>query len=101
MIIYNITCKVDRSVHSEWLVWIKKEYIPDILSAAFFYHGQLVKLLYVDETDGPTYALQLYAQTIENYQQFISGSGATLLRRQQERWGEAVVTFGTVMQRIE
>lgn len=101
MIIYNITCKVDWSVHEHWLTWVQHEYIPGMLAVELFYHGQLVKLLELDETEGPTYALQFYAQTLDNYRQFMTAKRTASLRRQPERWGEAVVHFGTVMQRVE
>lgn len=101
MIIYNITCKVDWSVHGQWLAWVRNEYIPGMLAIELFYHGQLVKLLEADETDGPTYALQFHAQTLENYRQFMTAMRTASLRRQLDRWGEAVVHFGTAMQLVE
>ena len=101
MIIYNITCKVDWSVHEQWLAWVQSAYIPGMLAVELFYHGQLVKLLEVDETDGPTYALQFYAQTLEDYRQFMTSKPTAGLRRRPERWNEAVVYFGTVMQLVE
>ena len=101
MIIYNITCKVDWSVHTAWLAWVREEYLPAMLSCGSFYQGQLVKLLETDETDGATYALQFFAYDLENYQEFISGTGTALQRRQLDRWKAAVVSFGTVMQLVE
>ena len=101
MIIYNITCKVDWAVHTAWLGWVREEYIPAMLSSKLFYHGQLVKLLETDETDGATYALQFFTHTLENYHQFITGTSTALLRRQLERWSNAVVSFGTAMQLVE
>ncbi|MBE7171165.1 MAG: DUF4286 family protein [Williamsia sp.] len=100
MIIYNITCKVDWSVHEEWLAWVQQKYMPDMLSIDLFYHGQLVRLLETDETDGPTYALQFYTHSLENYQHFMTGAGTALLRRQLDHWNNAVVSFGTVMQQV-
>lgn len=101
MIIYNITCKVDWTVHAQWVPWIKEAYIPEMLYGGLFYHGQLVKLIDTDETDGPTYALQFYARSLENYRLFTADAGTAPLRRFHNKWTQSVVTFGTVMQLVE
>lgn len=101
MIIYNITCKVDWTVYETWVQWAKESYIPEMLSADLFYHGQLVKLLDTDETDGPTYALQFYSYSLDNYQVFMTDTGTASLRRLHDQWKQSVVTFSTVMQLVE
>ena len=101
MIIYNITCKVDWTVHDRWIAWVKEVYLPQMFGTTLFYHGQLVKLLDTDETDGPTYALQLYAHSIENYRLFLTSKQTEPLRRLHNQWQQSVVTFGSVMQLVD
>ena len=101
MIIYNITCKVDWAVQLRWIQWVQESYIPEMLSHRLFHHGQLVKLLDADETDGPTYALQFYTKTLDNYRRFQTGAASSSLQHFYSIWKESVLTFSTVMQLVE
>ncbi len=70
MIIYNITTKIAWHIHDEWKQWLMSEQLPGIMSTGLFERYQLVRLLEVDDEDGPTYALQLYSSSIENVEEY-------------------------------
>src|SRR5438105_7862776 len=101
MIIYNVTIKVDWSIHDEWLQWMKEEHIPDILATQLFYQHQLVRLLQVDETDGPTYAVQYYAHTIEDYNRYLALQSMLQHQRSLDKWGDKFVAFRTIMEIVQ
>ncbi|CAH1001947.1 hypothetical protein LEM8419_02862 [Neolewinella maritima] len=58
MLLYNITNKIDHTIHDEWLGWMQQAYIPHVMEAGVFEDYKLSRLLGVDESDGITYALQ-------------------------------------------
>lgn len=58
MLLYNITNKIDHSIHAEWLQWMQQAYIPHVMDSGIFEDYKFSRLLGVDESDGPTYALQ-------------------------------------------
>ena len=43
MIIYNVTIKVQASIHQEWLVWLKTDHIPAILNTGCFTHSNILE----------------------------------------------------------
>ena len=58
-IIYNVTTQSHHSIASQWLQWMKEEHIPDIIATGCFTHAVILRLIEVDETQGPTYAVQI------------------------------------------
>lgn len=98
MIIYNVTVKVDWSIHDEWLHWMKDEQIPLVLKTQYFKRYQLVRLLQVDDSDGPTYAVQYYAESLEDCNDYIQEFGASQQRKSIEKWGNLFVDFSTLME---
>lgn len=100
IIIYNITTQVSWSVHDLWRSWLLDSCIPSMLATEIFSHYQLVRLLDVDETDGPTYALQLYVKensSVADYKEFHQPA---ILRQEKALWGNEIVSFASIMQVI-
>ena len=98
MIIYNVTSKVEHSIHEEWVKWMKEKHIPEVMSKGFFLKFQFVKVLEVDETDGVTYAIQYYANTKEDYQRYIDEFAAALRQDLLNTWGNKFAGFRSLMQ---
>ena len=101
MIIYNITIKVDWSIAEDWLKWMQDFYVPEMLDTGCFEKHQLVRILQVDETDGPTYASQYYAATLTKYDYYLQHHAPELRNKVTEKWGERYVDFRTLMQVVE
>lgn len=97
MIIYNVTIMVEWSIHDEWLLWMKNTHIPDTLHTNLFYQHQLVRLLEVDEAEGPTYAIQYYTRNMENYHRYLN-EFSSIRQNGLEKWGDKSVAFCTLME---
>lgn len=98
MIIYNVTINVDWSIHDEWLQWMKQEHIPNVMATHYFQRYQMVRLLMIDETDGPTYAVQYYLDSLETYNEYITTVAINQQQQSNNRWGALLVDFSTLMQ---
>ena len=97
MYLYNITLKVEKRIHTDWLEWMQTEYLPKLLSYRAFHEYKLYRILQIDDTDGPTYALQLFAESKASYNLFTELHQAEMQRMQQQRWGAQVLGFSTLM----
>ena len=67
MIIYNVTVKIDLSVHDLWIRWMKEEHIPRVMETGCFTESKIFRVLQEDETEGITYAFQYKANSISDY----------------------------------
>jgi hypothetical protein len=101
MIIYNVTVKVHASIAAQWLQWMVEEHAPEIIATHCFTDYNVVKLLEVDDSEGPTYAIQYRADSMEDYQRYIDVYGNTLRQKSFDKWGNAFVAFRTLMQVVK
>lgn len=97
MIIYNVTIKPEWSIHDEWLEWMQEEHIPEMLATQQFYDFKLLRLLEQDEAEGPTYAVQYHAHTLENYKRYIAEFAPIQRQKGFDKWGNKFIAFRSVM----
>ena len=98
MIIYNVTVKVDNSIAGAWLDWMKKEHIPDLMRTGLFLDYRLSKLLEQDETEGITYTVQYFCESLERYHTYIAEHAQRMRDEGINRFGSAFVAFRTIME---
>ncbi|MBC7534406.1 MAG: DUF4286 family protein [Ferruginibacter sp.] len=98
MIIYNVTIKIQLEIYSSWLEWLKKVHIPEILATGCFTKTTILKLLEVDDTEGPTYAIQYFAETMEAYEVYIDQFAVVMRQRSFDKWGNKFIAFRSLMQ---
>jgi hypothetical protein len=97
MFIYNITMQVEWSIHEAWLQWMLDIHIPEILGTGCFTRHQFVRLMEINETEGPTYALQLYVQNKEDYNRYMRMYSEIQMQDGIALWQDNVVSFATLM----
>lgn len=101
MIIYNVTIKVAQSIAKDWLDWLLQVHIPEVLATGCFTSHQVVQLLEVDNTEGPTYAVQYHAESKADYNRYISKYAEELRQKSYEKWGDGFIAFRSVMQVVQ
>ena len=97
MIVYNVTIKVDSSIHDEWLTWLKEHHIPDIINSGCFTRANILRLLETDDTEGPTYAIQYHADSKALYNRYIEKFAGIMLQKSFDKWGEQFLAFSSVL----
>jgi hypothetical protein len=100
-IIYNVTVKVESQIADEWLQWLLNEHIPVLMQTKCFTDYKVVRLLEVDDSEGPTYAVQYYAQSKADYDRYIEIYSSAMRRNSVEKWGERFVAFRSVMEVVK
>jgi hypothetical protein len=98
MIIYNVTVKVENSISASWLTWLKDEHIPDIIGTGCFSHATVARLIETDDAEGPTYAVQYYAESKARYNRYISNFADGMRKKAFDKWGNQFIAFRSVME---
>lgn len=101
MIIYNVTNKVDASIATQWLQWLMREHIPEVMQAECFVEYRVVRLLEIDDTEGPTYAVQYTAASKADYNRYIQLHAPLLRQKSIDKWGNGFIAFRSVMEIVE
>jgi hypothetical protein len=98
MIIYNVTIKVENTIAGDWMAWLKKEHIPDMISTGCFTHATILRLLDTDDTEGPTFAVQYHAASEVLYKLYIEKFSEEMRKKGTGKWGKQFIAFRTVME---
>jgi len=101
MIIYNVTVKVDLSIHQDWLGWMLLKHIPDVMNTGMFQSHRFCKLLEQDESDGITYAIQYFAESMEKIFFYQEKYAPELQKEHSDRYQGHYVVFRTLLKVIE
>ncbi|RYY00682.1 MAG: DUF4286 family protein [Gammaproteobacteria bacterium] len=101
MIIYNVTVKVEQSIADAWLKWLLEEHLPAIMSTGCFASNKVVRLLEVDDSEGPTYAIQYHADSKAGYNRYIEMHAAAMRQKSFDKWGNRFISFRSVMEVVQ
>jgi hypothetical protein len=100
-LIYNVTMKVEPSIAVKWLQWLLDEHIPEVMSTNCFLDYRVVKIIDIDESEGPTYAIQYRAAGKEEYQKYIDKFANNLRDKSFAKWGDRFIAFRTIMEVVK
>jgi hypothetical protein len=100
-IVFNVTTKVDKAIADEWLQWILQVHAPQIILTRCFTHFKVLQLLEVDDAEGPTYAIQYFADTLAGYERYLYEFAAHFSNQSLSKWNHRVMDFGTVMKVVK
>lgn len=100
-IIYNVTTKPDPRVAGDWVRWLRQVHIPDMMSTGCFTHTVFLRLIEVDDTDGPTYAVQYHCESKEKYQRYLERYAPVMRKQSIDQWGDSIVSFRSVLEQVD
>ena len=100
MLIYNVTSKVSWEVLEDWVEWMLREHMAEVMETGLFSKHQLVRLQDVDDDDGATFAVQYYIDSRENYDAYKRVFAPVLAAKVIARWSDRVLSFSTLMEVI-
>jgi hypothetical protein len=98
MFIYNITTKVTWAIHDEWIRWMKEIHTLEVVNTGCFTNVTILRLLDIDENEGPTYAVQYLAESKALYNRYIEKYAPTFRQELYDKWGDNYIAFRSLMQ---
>ncbi|MFL5738728.1 MAG: DUF4286 family protein, partial [Flavisolibacter sp.] len=64
-------------------------------------YWKVVRLLEVDDSEGPTYAIQYHARSKSDYNRYMEMHAADMRKKSFEKWGEKFIAFRTLMEVVQ
>ena len=99
MILYNVTVSVEPSISEDWLNWMKKTHIDEVMATGLFESYSIYEvLLQKDET--LTYSVQYFTSSMAKLQQYQAKYASGLQEDHLKRYGDKVVAFRTVLESV-
>jgi hypothetical protein len=101
MIIYNVTSSVDKEIAEEWISWMKDKHIPELLKTGLFFEYKILKVLSHDDNESTfSFAVQYYAKSIGDVQEYLENHGPRLRNDVRQRYGDRVVAYRTLLEEV-
>ena len=44
MLLYNVTVSIDKSIKEDWVSWMKKKHIPDVMNTGCFLEARIARV---------------------------------------------------------
>jgi ABC-type ATPase with predicted acetyltransferase domain len=96
MYIYNVTINIQEEVHDQWLEWMKKEHIPEMLSTGKFSKALMSRVMVEEPMGGITYSVQYTTEGPEMLKRYYE-EDARRLRSRSRAFEGKFVAFRTEM----
>ena len=100
MIIYNVTSSVDKEIFEDWISWMKDKHIPDLIKTGLFTDYKIVKVLSHDDEETFSYAVQYFAKSVADVEEYFRKHAPRLRDDVQQRYGDKVVSYRTLLEEI-
>lgn len=98
MYIYNVTVNVADPIREDWLLWMRKTHIPEMLATGKFSGARLCKVRVEEETGGTTYAVQYHTHSLDWLQRYYREDADRLRKDGLSRFGDQMVAFRTELE---
>ena len=99
MIVYNVTVKIEHSIHDDWMQWMKTIHIPAVMATGLFADNKMMKVL-VDEEDGLTYSIQYRVSDWEKLDEYQKNHATQLQKEHTDRYKDKFVAFRTLLEEV-
>ncbi len=100
MFIYNVTVSIDKTVHDEWLIWMREKHIPDVMNTGCFVESKMVKVL-KEEDDGHTYSFQYTFKEMNDIENYQKNFAPKLQADVKQKYDGMFAAFRTLLEIIE
>jgi hypothetical protein len=100
-IIYNVTLKIDNSVHLEWLEWMQSTHIPEVMLTCMFVENRIYRVLTDDDAEGTTYSIQYVSNSMKEYEQYRDIFAPALQAQHSNRYKDKFAAFRTLLEVVK
>ena len=100
MIVYNVTINIDHGVHDEWVEWMRREHIPQVMATGSFLEHRMARVL-ADDEGGVTYAVQYTCADMATYERYREEHAPGLQQATEARYGGRYAAFRTLLEVLD
>lgn len=85
MIIYSVTLSIQAGIETDWIDWMNKVHVPDVLRTGCFSECRIYKSL-GSEGDELSYVLQYSCRSLEEYHRYRDNFAPALQKKHTSRY---------------
>jgi hypothetical protein len=100
MVLYNVTVSIDREMEADWLAWMRKTHIPQVMETGCFLECRMSKIQ-GEEDGGSAYSCLYLAPTSDKLEEYHTKYAPALQEDHALRYGGKFAAFRTFLTVIE
>ena len=81
MVVYNVTFQLDPEVEQDWLHWMEKEHIPEMLATQLFQEAKLLRVCTDTGDFTGSYAIQYLAPSKQHLDTYLTAHSSSLEKK--------------------
>jgi hypothetical protein len=85
MIIYSVTISLEPSIETEWIEWMKRAHIPDVLRTGCFAECRICKAIGAEGPE-PVYVMLYSCPSVEEYHRYRDNFAPALQKEHSDRF---------------
>lgn len=85
MIIYSVTITIQAGIESEWVDWMNRVHVPDVLQTGCFTECRIYRVLGSDGEE-PIYVMQYDCRSLEEYHRYRDNFAPALQKEHSDRF---------------
>lgn len=101
MILFNITCHIEKSINKPFIDWIKINYLPKLSDCNFVSNATFLKLLTEIDDQTFTYSIQIVFEALPYYSQFQLENEENFLQEIQQKFTSKIFIFTTLLEKLD
>lgn len=99
-VIYNVTVSIDPSVEQDWVEWMRKKHIPEVMATGCFLESRISKMNH--EEDGAcTYAMTYIAHSQDDLTKYQQEFAPALQVDHKQRYEGRFAAFRSTLNVLE
>ena len=99
MITYSVTISVDEEIVTDWIQWMKKIHIPEVMATGCFVSYKLQRLIDPEPEEGAsTFNVQYDSPSLSSYEDYRDNFAAGLQKIHLDRYKDRFVALRTLLE---
>jgi hypothetical protein len=83
--IYSVTVVIQRDAEAEWLAWMTRVHVPEVVATGCFTGSRIFRVLGAD-SDESTYVLQYHCESMAEYERYQQSFAPALQKDHTDRF---------------
>ncbi len=100
MYIYNVTTNIEDSAHEQWLSWMQKTHIPEMLATGKFSKAKMCRVMVEEQMGGITYSVQNTTDSKETLAKYYTEDAPVMRQKGLKLFADKMVAFRTELEII-
>ena len=99
MIIYSVTVTIEPAIEREWLDWMRRLHVPEVVGTGCF-TGATIYKTFEPTSDEQTYVIQYQCSAMAEYQRYRDHFAAALQKEHSDRFSGRFLASRQILEEL-